>query len=145
MEQEYHLIGKYNSILYRLSQAFISAELKEDAIGSGQYPFLLVLYQYDGISQEELSNRLIIDKGTTARAVSKLEAAGYVQRRSDPDDRRLNRVYLTQQGRDVRPKLYETLGKWSEVMLKDLSQDEQEFLLHTLHKVVISIQKQNRE
>ena len=145
MEQEYHLIGKYNSILYRLSQAFISAELKEDAIGSGQYPFLLVLYQYDGISQEELSNRLIIDKGTTARAVSKLEAAGYVQRRSDPDDRRLNRVYLTQQGRDVRPKLYETLGKWSEVMLKDLSQDEQESLLHTLHKVVMSIQKQYRE
>lgn len=145
MDNEYHLIGKYNSILYRLSQAFISAELKDDAIGSGQYPFLLVLYQHDGINQEELSNHLSIDKGTTARAVSKLEAAGYVQRKNDPEDRRLNRVYLTQQGRDIRPKLYETLGKWSEMMLKDLRQDEQEFLLNTLHKVVNSIQKQCRE
>lgn len=145
MEKAYHLIGKYNSVLYRLSQAFISAALKEDAIGSGQYPFLLVLYQYDGISQEELSNRLIIDKGTTARAVSKLESSGYVQRRSDPGDRRLNRVFLTQQGLDIRPKLYESLEKWSELMLKDLSHDEQEFLLHTLHKVVMSIQKQNSE
>ncbi len=145
MGKTYYLIGKYNSILYRLSQAYISAELKEDAIGSGQYPFLLILYQQDGIPQEELSCQLSIDKGTTARAVSKLEAAGYVQRKNDPDDRRLNRVYLTTKGREIKPKLYEALEKWTHVMLQDLSQDEQSFLLRTLEKVVASVQKHHRE
>lgn len=145
MGQAYYLIGKYNSILYRLSQTFISAELKENAIGSGQYPFLLILYQKDGIPQEELASQLSIDKGTTARAVSKLEETGYVQRKDDPGDRRLNRVYLTPKGREIKPKLYEALEKWSNVMLKDLNQDEQLFLLHTMEKVVNSVQKYCRD
>lgn len=145
MKKEHHLIGKYNSILYRLSQSYIAAEFKKDAIGSGQYPFLLILYQHDGIPQEELSSQVSIDKGTTARAISKLEAAGYVLRKNDPEDRRLNRVYLTSKGWEIRPKLIKALEKWSNVMLKDLNQDEKSFLLHTLEKVVMSVQKHYRE
>lgn len=64
-------VGRYISILYRQAQAYISSQMKQYNIGSGQYSFLLVLYRNDGISQEELSDQLMIDKGTTARAIDK--------------------------------------------------------------------------
>ena len=40
--------------------------------------FLLELYKKDGKNQEELSEKLNIDKGTTARAIKKLEEEGFL-------------------------------------------------------------------
>ena len=64
------------SILYRYGRSHISKVLEPYNIGSGQYIFLMVLLKNNGISQEELSDYLKIDKATTAKAVRKLEQAG---------------------------------------------------------------------
>ena len=66
-------IGKYISQIYRKGRAFINKGLLEYDMGYGQMLFLLQLYRQDGISQEELTEKLSIDKGTTARSIKKLE------------------------------------------------------------------------
>ena len=66
-------IAKYISQLYRKSFIFINREVDKYDIKSGQLMFLLDLYTKDGKNQEEISARLKIDKGTTARALKKLE------------------------------------------------------------------------
>ena len=66
-------IGKYISQLYRKGSVFINKEVPEYGIGSGQFMFLLELYINDGKNQEEIAETLKIDKGTTARALKKLE------------------------------------------------------------------------
>ena len=58
-------IGKYISQIYRKGRAFISKGLTQYDMGYGQMLFLLQLYRQDGISQEELTEKLSIDKGTT--------------------------------------------------------------------------------
>ena len=62
-------IGKYISQIYRKGRAFISKGLTQYDMGYGQMLFLLQLYNQDGISQEELTEKLNIDKGTTARSI----------------------------------------------------------------------------
>lgn len=145
MVSEELMIGKYISILYRQAQGYLAGQMKELKIGSGQYAFLLALYQHNGISQEELSNRLMIDKGTTAKAVSKLESAGYVVRKQNPEDRRSNLVYLTKNGWEVRSAVYDTLQEWTGLMLRDISSVEREILLNLLEKVVDSTMKSLKE
>ena len=80
-------IGKYISQLYRKGSVFINKEVSEYGIGSGQFMFLLELYINDGKNQEEIAETLKIDKGTTARALKKLEEQGFVTRIKDENDK----------------------------------------------------------
>lgn len=131
-------VGRYISILFRQGQNYITNEMKSHDIGRGQFIFLLVLYEHNGISQESLSSNLMIDKATTARAINKLEDAGYVVRKTDPNDRRVNNVYLTAQGRDIKPILTEKLMSWTDILMSDLKEQEKEMLIGLLEKMVIS-------
>ena len=58
-------IGKYISQLHRKGNVFINRELSKYDLSVGQFMFLLDLYIKDGKNQEEISDNLKIDKGTT--------------------------------------------------------------------------------
>lgn len=105
----YESFGKYIGAIYRHQQIIINQKLKSYGIGSGQYIFLIKIYENEGTSQKELSKLISIDKTTTAKAVKKLEEEGYVYRVKDPEDRRYHKLYLTQRGKDFMPTLNETL------------------------------------
>lgn len=136
MTKESESIGKYISILYRQAQSYITHHLKSYNIGSGQYIFLLALYRHDGINQEELSQELLIDKATTARALSKLEKAGYVTRSRDPEDKRAYRIFLTDRAWEVKPVICRTVQAWSSLLGADLSEEEKIHIGVILKKMV---------
>jgi len=131
-------VGKWISILYRHAQSYFAGQMKSYNIGSGQYTFLLALYDRDGISQEELSNQLMIDKGTTARAINKLEKAGYVIRKTNTEDRRAYNLFITDKAREIKSALCKTSGSWTDILVADLSQEEREKLYVILKKMVNS-------
>jgi DNA-binding MarR family transcriptional regulator len=64
-----------------------------------QFDVLATLARGDGITQQELSDRLLVTKGNVCGLIDRAEAAGVVERRPDPDDRRINRLFLTDRGR----------------------------------------------
>ncbi|GKZ11108.1 hypothetical protein ANS017_24920 [Paraclostridium bifermentans] len=65
-------VGKFISQLYRKSRVFINREVAKYDLSSGQLMYLMDLYVKDGKNQEEISEVLKIDKGTTARAIKKI-------------------------------------------------------------------------
>lgn len=65
-------------------------------------PHLEVLFSLaagEGITQQELADRLLVTKGNVCVILDKLGQSGHVERRPDPVDRRANRLYLTAEGR----------------------------------------------
>lgn len=71
-----------------------------------QYAALHALWEGDGRSCADLCGRLLLDSATMTGIVDRLETAGLVARRPDPDgDRRVNRIYLTAQGQALRAPL----------------------------------------
>lgn len=129
------LIGKNISILHRCSQIYVVKKLKKYNIGSGQYPFLIMLLKEDGISQEKLSDILHIDKGTTARAIKKLENQGYVSRKIDKDDKRGYKVYITKKTEEIKITLFKSLSTWREILLNDFNEDEKVKVIKILDKM----------
>ncbi len=96
--------GKHITGIYRHLQIIINHDLNPFGLGSGQYVFFLgTLAQNEGISQKELSAIIKIDKTTTAKALKKLESEGYIFRQQDLDDKRYNRLYLTDKGTEFIP------------------------------------------
>ncbi|MGL5244606.1 MAG: MarR family winged helix-turn-helix transcriptional regulator [Sarcina sp.] len=132
-------LGKYISMLYRQGRAFLTKEFNSIGIGSGQYLFLLQLYKEDGITQEELSETLLIDKGTTARAIRKLEEEGFVRRIKNESDKRSNKIYLTEKAKKNKQSVFNILNKWEDILIKDLTSEETDIVKKGLRKIVESI------
>lgn len=69
-----------------------------------QYLVMLVLWEGDGLSVQDLGERLFLDAGTLSPLLRRLEAAGLVRRdRSDPDGR-VVRLTLTPEGRALEAR-----------------------------------------
>jgi DNA-binding MarR family transcriptional regulator len=90
MDDAIMLLGSIAHI-QRSNLAYMAKELEAYRIGSGQFEFLLVLYHYDGISQEAIAKLLKVSKATSARSIQSLEQEGYVYRQRDENDLRATR------------------------------------------------------
>jgi len=128
-------IGRWISLLYRYGQIYMSRKMQPYGIGKGQFMFLIKLFEKDGLSQDELAESLNFDKGTTARALRKLEQEDYVVREKNVGDRRSNRVFLTGKARDIKPALFTVLGNWTEILATGFSTEEKQQVLRLLEKM----------
>ncbi|SHK06769.1 DNA-binding transcriptional regulator, MarR family [Clostridium cavendishii DSM 21758] len=128
-------LGKYISIVYRQGNAFLTKKFSKYNLSSGQYMFLIQLYAKDGLSQEELSYKLNIDKGTTARAIQKLEQEGYIIRIKDEKDKRTNRIYLTEKAKEIRIGFFDILINWNNILTSGLTEDEVEIAIMLMKKI----------
>ena len=133
-------LGKQISLLYRYSQIYFNAALKEYQLGSGQYIFLISLIKEDGINQEELAHRVCIDKDSTARAVAKLEHEGYIRREVSAVDRRAYTLYATEKAKRVYQALNRIFDEWNARLLAGFSDEEktdfQAFLSRAVENVL---------
>jgi DNA-binding MarR family transcriptional regulator len=128
-------IGRWVSLIHRQGQIYLGNELREFDIGSAQLPFLMVLYNQDGLSQKEMSKILHVDKATTGRDIKKLVESGYVIRKRDPMDRRTYKIFLTSKGRKIKPRIKKVLTKWTSVLSSDFTDKEYELILELMKRM----------
>lgn len=89
----------------RLMAANLAEELRPVGIGIGQWAALLVLWARDGVTQVELARDVAIEPPTLVRTLDRMVRDHLVERRPDPRDGRLSRVWLTERGRALRDEL----------------------------------------
>lgn len=92
-------------LLYRYMMRALEAETAPLGMGAGRFSYLFMLYINEGVTQQEMAYRLQADKAAVARTLVQLEDQGYVERRSDPSDRRVTRVFLTEKSRALQADL----------------------------------------
>jgi DNA-binding MarR family transcriptional regulator len=80
-------------------------KLEPQGVTPTQYAVLKVLSDADGQTGAELGARLGIDSATTTGVADRLAASGFLERRPDPQDRRLQRLFLTLEARSRQPAL----------------------------------------
>ncbi|AEB75534.1 MarR family winged helix-turn-helix transcriptional regulator [Clostridium botulinum] len=128
-------IGRYISHFFRLGSSFLGKEYRKYGIGSGQYQFLIQLYLEDGLSHDELTQRLSMDKATTTRAILKLEQEGYVNRVLNPNDKRKYYIYLTDKAKFQKKDIFNISDKWEQKLVQGLSEKEVDDLIYILRKI----------
>jgi DNA-binding MarR family transcriptional regulator len=72
------------SFIPRQSGINLDRQLKKLNLSFGQFLYIMCICENAGLSQENLSSRLKIDKGSVARTVKQLEADGYITRSVSP-------------------------------------------------------------
>ncbi len=129
-------IAKYISEIQRMGNIFFLKELSYLGLGYGQFNFLMELYKKDGVRQEDLSLNLKIDKGTTARAIKKMENEGFIIRTHDEKDKRANRIFLTEKAISHKENVYKIARSWEENLTKNLTNEEKKIILNLLKKCI---------
>jgi DNA-binding MarR family transcriptional regulator len=98
----------------------------------GQDMILRQLWPAEGCTQSELADRLCIQPATVTKMLQRMEQTNLIQRRGDPDDQRVSRVYLTDQSRALLQPYEETWAKLEQYLLEGLSLEERVLLRRLL-------------
>jgi MarR family transcriptional regulator for hemolysin len=100
-----------------------------------QWWVLNFLYFNEGITQSELADLLDVEKATLGRLLDRLEAKGWVERRTDPVDRRAKRVHLTGEVQEMMRALRDVAAHVRADALEGLDEAERERFLATLLRI----------
>jgi MarR family transcriptional regulator, organic hydroperoxide resistance regulator len=90
---------------HRAFQRLLERRIAPFGIARGQWYFLRVLWEEDGLSQRELSARVGMMEPTTVIALRSMERAGLIRRVRSRNDKRRSHVWLTAKARRLRSKL----------------------------------------
>lgn len=90
--------------LHRRATNTVANELKVLGLSIPQFDLLSTLTEREGLSQQELAERLYVTKGNVSGLLDRMVEAGLVERRPIPGDRRSNALHLTKKGRDLAEK-----------------------------------------
>ena len=93
---------------HRAFQRLLERRIAPYGVTRGQWYFLRVLWNADGLSQRELSARVGMMEPTTVIALRSMERSGLIRRVRSNDDRRKVRVTLTAKAKRLR---HELLGR----------------------------------
>lgn len=100
-----------------------------------QFMVLEVLYTKGKLSISEVRDAILSSVGTISLVVSNLEKMGYIKRESNPKDKRICILSLTDSGRDVIAKIVPENEKMINDYMEILDSDEKENLVNILKKL----------
>lgn len=105
------------------------------------YYVLASLRELDGLSQQQLGDRIGVDRSDMVRLIDELEGLGQVERARHPSDRRRYRLTLTPRGHKTLVRCEETLAAVTDHVFAALSTDER----RTLHRLTLRALRQREE
>lgn len=108
----------------RLARRAFDERVRADGVTGPQARLLLTLDRNPGENQGHYADLLDVEPITLCRMVDRLEDAGLVERRPDPDDRRARRLHLTAKSREKLTRLRERLDAMVDEMLSGLSETD---------------------
>jgi DNA-binding MarR family transcriptional regulator len=100
-----------------------------------RFDLLANLEREDGQTLAALSRRMLVTAGNLTGLVDRAERDGVVERRADPRDRRLSRVYLTAKGRDLVTSLLPKHAEQVALLLGGLDAEDKRELRRILGKL----------
>lgn len=112
------------------------AQMQGSGLDRGFYALMLIA-EHDGyLSQQELAERLHVDKATMVRTLDLLSEKGYVERSTCPSDRRKHRLKLLPAGKPVVTAIRASCKALNSLAFAGVAAEEQARFLETLSTVL---------
>jgi DNA-binding MarR family transcriptional regulator len=100
-----------------------------------QWRALKATSRQEGLSQAELADFLDMEAIPVGRVIDRLEKTGFVERRSDPADRRRWRLYLTPKAHAVVGEMEDIATGLREDALRGVERDDLDALMRVLGRI----------
>ncbi|MGY3441180.1 MULTISPECIES: MarR family winged helix-turn-helix transcriptional regulator [unclassified Bradyrhizobium] len=121
--------------LFRLIRVYADKEAARYGITRAQWAVLSKVERQEGLKQTELAELLEMQPITLTRLIDKLCDNGWIERRSDETDRRVNRLYLKKAARPLLGKLAGLRSEITATALEGISPADAHRLLTQLESI----------
>src|SRR4051812_32200534 len=101
-----------------------------------QWGALSLLLVGEGMTIGTMSQKRGVDAPAATGIITRLEQSGLVERRHDREDRRVVKVYLTDEGRDISRTLASAVESFEQSLRQGFSEGETDRLLADLQRLV---------
>nr|WP_210497321.1 MarR family transcriptional regulator [Microvirga antarctica] len=127
--------------LHRRATSTVATILRSIGLSIPQFDLLSTLTEQEGLSQQELAQRLYVTKGNVSGLLDRMVEAGLVERRAIPGDRRSNALHLTTKGRHLAEQGIAAQQAYVETTLGSLPPED----LRDLERIVLSWRERARK
>lgn len=128
-------ITRMITLLARKSQSYIGFALSKYNLTAAEQPFFMTLQHHEGITQEELTAIVCVDKAATTRAVKSLEEKGFLVRIQDKEDRRQNRIYSTDAAKQLINSVKSELHNFNSLLTQGIDPESLDLVYSVLMKM----------
>ncbi len=125
------LIGDSSRMLRRI----FNERITPLGLTQAQWRALVHLSRNEGLNQVSLAELLEVQPITVARLIDKLVAAGLVERRPDPNDRRAQRLFLTEQATPVLDRIWDIAAEIYDTVLGGFAPSDIETLANLMGRL----------
>ena len=133
-------IGFLISDVARLMRTAFDRRVRRLGLTRSQWLVINRLYRRPGATQSELAEMLEVEKATAGRMVDRMEKKGWVVRRPDAADRRVNRLFLTADADLIQVQLAQIADRTVDDALALLSALEREQFSEWMRQVKRQLQ-----
>jgi len=145
MGNEEMWIGYWLIKSVRLLNKFHDNKLQKYDLTSSQVAVLQKLWGEDGKTQKKLQENLELTPASVSGILDTLANKGFIFRRQDKIDSRVNRIYLTEEGTKLEKLCYEIINEIEESISEGFSEDEIKIYIAWTKKIHANICKNHGE
>lgn len=110
--------------VHRSFSRALQSRIASHGVSMGQWFFLRALWEEDGLTQRELSQRVGMMEPTTVTALNTMEHKGLVERVRNSHDRRKVNIFLTARGRALKDVLLSCAGEVNDQAVRGIPADD---------------------
>jgi DNA-binding MarR family transcriptional regulator len=119
----------------QLASRFLSQKVSELNLTSVQAMILGFLNEEDQITSGELGKKTGLDSATLTGILDRLEAAEFIKRKNNPDDRRSIHIHLTPKGNGLSKAVIEVIEAANKEFLQVLTKEQKRDLFEIIKKL----------
>lgn len=134
------IIGRLQTAA-RLSRTVLAERLLDQGLYAGQDQIMLALFQENGQTPSQLSEKLGVRPPTITKTINRLAAQGFVEKRASEEDARRAHIFLTEHGEQAIRAIEKSLRKTEKQALKSLDKKEQKVLAKFLARIEANLSR----
>ncbi len=123
------------SILSRVSRTFCERKLNDTNIGFTEQSFLQFLSKSGVVNQDAIAKHFMLDKGSVAKTLSKLEEKELITRKDNPDNKREKLITITDLGKSKSSSYIVEVQELHSFLFEGLTKEEIEQFSNTIEKI----------
>lgn len=139
-ERNHRIIEAFMHIL-KDHRMLLERHLNRNGLFRGQHQVLMCIFKNPDTSQKELARFHNVSTAAIAVALKKLEKGGYVERMTDREDNRFNKVKITEKGYYEVEQSLDFFKSVEKGMMEGLSESDKEALYGYLRKISLNLGK----
>jgi MarR family transcriptional regulator, transcriptional regulator for hemolysin len=140
MQNREFLIGQYINRLSRINNRWLESRLALLGLAPAHLPVFGAIKAHGALSQKELAALLHVEQPSMAQLLSRMERAGLIERKADPNDGRSSKIHLTKHALQLSAPSQRVLEAGRKIMQKQLTGSDLETLERLLETMLSNMQ-----